>query len=208
MIKYYQKPKRNWNAEKAELTFTRFYVSSLMILGIPVLLFFLTSRSMPKICEYQDESLRACSGSLTNNTCAINPPSRFYQFRNINETATNTGLCFNTLSMDTSYPRCICEGELACGPFIRDADALRSFKAFVTQNYYVDQLWKYTLSETYCAWPIALLLFCIILLKINTIKTDRISNEVKLTKLLNKCDYLEWANHHQDQLINKLKDRG
>ena len=160
---------------------------------------------MPKECNIQDISIGACQGGdLVNNTCIIDPSSRFYQFQEINETSiSNTGLCFN--SFDEKYPRCICEDDLACGPFIKDADALRSFKAFVTQNFYVGQIWKYTLSETYCAWPIVFILLCIILFKINTIKIDRSSNEIKLTKLLNKCDYLEWANHRQDHIITKLK---
>ena len=203
MIKYYQKPKRNWNAEKAELTFTRFYVFSILLLGIPVLLFFVTSRSMSKDCGIQDSSIGACRADIINNVCEIDSTSRFYESVTTNGTGSNTGLCFNTF--DTHYPRCLCAGELSCGPFVRDADALRSFKAFVTQNYYVGQIWKYTLSESYCGWTITFILLCVVLLKSNTIQTDKVSNEIKLTKLLNKCDYLEWANHHQDQIINKLK---
>ena len=204
LIAFYQKPKENWSAQKAEITFTRFYVVNILLLGVPMAVFFLTSKSMPKVCDIQDNFYQLCvSGTIFQEICTLNPESPYYKLKDANSTSINTDLCFNTF--DEHYPRCLCGGSLACGPFVREDDAFSPLRAFINYNQYLEGAWTHIISESYIAWPIVFGLVVLIMFKRNTTSVERKTNELKLTELLNQNDYLLWQNHHQDSVINKLK---
>jgi hypothetical protein len=135
MIKYYSKPHKSWNPSKAVVVYTRFYVLSIIFVGLPTLIYFFSSSSLPKSCALQDFSNKLClPHTLTSdNVCDLDPSSMYYT--EPSSTAVNvtrgsqTRLC-PQFSSNNQYPKCLCES--ACGIFIED----RHLLCFVFFNLY------------------------------------------------------------------------
>ncbi len=50
MINYNQKPERTWKAHQSGVIFTSFYLTTLVVIGIPISIFFLSTENMDKNC--------------------------------------------------------------------------------------------------------------------------------------------------------------
>ena len=53
IMKWYSKPRRPWKAQKAGFVFSLFYFMSLIMVGLPVVVYFYYSETFPKNCDIQ-----------------------------------------------------------------------------------------------------------------------------------------------------------
>lgn len=107
LLKYRRKPVKPWNAKSAGNFFIKFYFVTVLLYTILTHLF-LTDLTLPKKCQFQDNS-HLCATSLGfNNTCTIDPthPHAMHLY--------SSGICDEKIG----YPACLCSGDLACGPFV------------------------------------------------------------------------------------------
>ncbi|CAM9791921.1 unnamed protein product, partial [Phaeothamnion confervicola] len=119
LLRHHSKPKRPWRAQDAGSVFVRFYLATLLLLGLPTTYYVMTSQTFPKQCAIQDASVGLCSGSdgngvpvalAANETCTMDAASVWYEE-------------FSGECSVGGYPACICAGALACGPFMEAASA-------------------------------------------------------------------------------------
>lgn len=167
-LRYYSKPSNPIQAQKAGLIFTRLYLLTILIIGIPSTLYFLNTYTFPKNCDIQDSAINICSSPPVNDVCAVNNASAYY--------SGNSTIC-------SPYPACICSGTLACGPFIGNQNAVRPLRDLITHFRPLKWLWVIFLGTSYGAW---FLLFPILLfasLRKNTITVSR-DHYVEHEKLL------------------------
>ena len=106
-LKHRCKPKRPWKAQKAGSVFSLLYLISIVIIGIPMAIFFLATHTFPKNCDLQDNNVGLCISDLnTKNICMTDVTSPYYYLYG------GDGVR-GTLS---SYPAMIC--NQACGMYI------------------------------------------------------------------------------------------
>jgi hypothetical protein len=112
--RYYAKPKRPFKGQKAALLYAVFYLLTYILVGITVSGYFLTTKSMAKDCDIQDEYVHLCSDAVAGDTCHADSGSKYYSF----------------WGKDGDYPKVICENK--CGPFVQERSALSAFKDSIT----------------------------------------------------------------------------
>ena len=78
MLSYNGRPKKTWKAQNSGVIFTSFYLCTLMIIGLPAIFYFLSTKTFPKNCDIQDSNVELCADSVTNNVCTTDSDSDFY----------------------------------------------------------------------------------------------------------------------------------
>jgi hypothetical protein len=158
MLRFFSKPSDPIQAQKAGLIFTRLYLLTILIIGIPCTLFFLNTTTFPKNCEIQDSVSKICQTEIEDNICSVDPSSNYY---------------FGNATICSPYPACICAGSLSCGPFINDLNALQPLKLIIIQFPPLKWIWISFLSTSYGSWSILFFLFLLSSIRKNTIKVSK-----------------------------------
>jgi len=106
MLEFSAKPLKPWKAHQSGVIFTFFYLATLMLVGLPAAVYFLTTKTFPKDCMLQDNFVGLCSTSVskTKLTCATSRNSDYYT-------------TFGRIS--GGYPNAICAN--ACGAFVQSS---------------------------------------------------------------------------------------
>ena len=162
ILKYYQKPKEQWKSQKAIFLFTYLYMLTVLLFGMGISLYFLNTETLPKSCSIQDTSIGLCTSTLSsNNTCVLDASSDYYKGTNQSTICGNAG-----------YPKCICEGDLACGPFTTDQSALAPIRHFIYKLEPLKIFYEIFFVTSYGAWFLVIAALTIISLRRNTLKVD------------------------------------
>ena len=159
VINFYAKPGKPIKAQKAGIIFTRLYLMTVVLVGIPSTLLFLNTTTFPKSCAVQDSYVGICSNEVLNGICTIDQESPYY-------TGNNTAVC-------SPYPECLCGGTLTCGPFVDNSNALEPLRDILFQFSPLKILWGIMLQTSYGAWFILLFLVLQTSLRRNTVKVNR-----------------------------------
>ena len=115
--KYYTKPKRPFKGQKAAFLYAIFYLLTYILVGLSVSGYFLTTKTLSKNCNIQDNYIGLCLdevGDIGNNLCTVDVSSKYY----------------NYWGKEGTYPGNVCES--ACGPFVGERSALSAFKDAIT----------------------------------------------------------------------------
>jgi len=196
LLLLYSKPKKPWKAQKAGAVFTLFYISSVLVVAWPAILFFLSSRSFAKTCSVQDNKINLCLSSTLNeitNTCELDSSSKYYNY------FSTSGRC------STGYPACICEGEMACGPFINDITAFVNFTEAISQTFILSTIWDIMFSYSYGPWILVVLLYVFSRMLYNDYIVYRNSAGEREKSMETNILALEAEKAKQEKLIKKLK---
>ena len=60
MMNYMHKAEKVWNAQQSGVIFTGFYLVTLILVGLPAAMYFLSSETFPKECDIQDTFVGLC----------------------------------------------------------------------------------------------------------------------------------------------------
>lgn len=206
---FYTKSKRMWDLDKAMVIYTFFYFLSFCIVCIPSIVFFLSTKTFPKACDIQDNSVGICLHPVNENgVCEVSSSSSYFIGEGNATLGAGTLICDNAnpINKEFLYPQCICYGDLACGAFIYSIDALKPFKDFVfSSSFVLSGFWKYMLDKSYGAWIIAGIFFLRLGLIRNTEKVLKESTVTKLSSLNNHIDILELENHKLERFVGLMK---
>ncbi|CAM9091484.1 unnamed protein product [Chrysoparadoxa australica] len=104
LIRFKKKPKNPWKAQDAGSFFIKFYMATVLLLGVLPTCYVLTSQTFAKSCALQDSKPAICSSDIADDVCTMDTTNTFYQW-------------FEQDCGVGKYPSCICTGDLACGPF-------------------------------------------------------------------------------------------
>jgi hypothetical protein len=192
-ILYQSKPKRPWKAHRAGLIFSKLYVISLFLLGIPTIVFFLTSRTFPKNCTIQDKHVGLCltplgDSTTSSNICVTDPQSKYY--------VSYGGSLSN-------YPASICES--ACGPFVNCNANITPFKTAIYDVTVLRTIWMAAFEYPYIPWFATIFLIVFIMQRTNTVRAERSIAEQQQRALVAQIQSLEAEQRKQTKLISKMK---
>lgn len=154
----YKKPSRPWQAEKAGVVFTAVYLANWMLVGVPSAVYFISSRTFPKNCDIQDDSVGLCSGDIDADThvCSdINSNSPF----------------FSTYGLSVDYPATFCVSS--CGPFVSELSGLSAFKRTIFKVEFIRGLWTAVLDYPYILGFLLVMLCIALAQRNNTLLVQR-----------------------------------
>jgi hypothetical protein len=123
LFKYEAKPARPWKAQDAGGFFIKFYLLTFMSVGFSSVYYFITNHHFPKSCDKQDDAIQLCASAVVDGVCALSPANPWYDWF-----ATNAGRSDYGGAACSAYPRCICSGDMACGPFAHDTSVYNALK--------------------------------------------------------------------------------
>lgn len=189
----YARPRTIWVAHKSGITFTIFYMLSLLFIALPSAAYFLTRKTFPKDCDIQDEFIGLCASALntTTNTCTLDTSSDFYDL------FSDTSYCRD------GYPACIC--EFACGPYVSEINSYESFKQYVYSIVAVKYFYEYLIQYSCGAWLLFTLCYILARMRRNTIKVANEAFSDKERGLLSHIEILENEKKKNEKLIQRLK---
>ncbi|TMW65418.1 hypothetical protein Poli38472_008060 [Pythium oligandrum] len=145
-----KKPTSPWNAKDAGNFFIKFYFCTILI-ALAFTHFFLSSSRLPKACELQDTTLDASQGdaplcapkSYVNGTeqCVIdssNPSSSYFTD--------------SARECQEGYPKCICSGSRACGPFVKLRNGYSPLILSLVSVQFVSACYSLVLANPIITW--------------------------------------------------------
>ena len=181
------KPERTWKAHQSGVIFTSFYLLTLVLIGLPTAVYFLSCTSFPKDCLIQDWDIGLCNAEMDyNNICEKDPTDKYYPFySNIN------------------YPKDIC--SKSCGPFVDYEYNMLPFKQVLTSFSLLDFIWGLFFNSSYVTWIVILVLIVNGYRTRNTRETQRESDEAKERSMSIQIEALEAEKKRQDKLIARMK---
>ncbi len=194
MINYNQKPERTWKAHQSGVIFTSFYLTTLVVIGLPISIYFLSTENFPKNCDIQDNAAKLCKPSTyINGTCDLDSDSVYYEF----------------YKQDSSfeYPLDFCGGDKSCGPFAEFPQNLKPFKDKVFELTALGTIWELLFDYSYIPWITIAVMLVSKWRSRNTRETLRESEAAKERVLSVQVESLEAEKKRQDKLILRLKSQ-
>ena len=186
MLTYQARPKKTWQAQKSGLIFTSFYMATLTIIGLPAMIFFLSTNTFPKDCDIQDNYVHLCDGAVGQMT-----PARLIA-------PTNT-----TRPTAPAYPSEICSG--ACGPFVSYDSSLMPLKNVIYNLTALKWIYIAMFETSYATWVAVILLLIARGFKANTIKIDKEHEEANERVISTKMAELEASARKANKALERMK---
>eukprot|EP01038_Epipyxis_sp_PR26KG_P004315 gene4315-6113_t len=190
ILNYYSKPKRPWKSQKAELMFSFFYLATFIILGVSSIVYFLTTKTLPKSCDMQDNFIGLCTDEVdpSTNTCTIDSSNEYYSLIG---------------GKNANYPASIC--NYACGPFIENSTSFSPFRNYIKNNIVLNIIWSLIFQYPYISWLLVLMLTLSIIMKENTLDVTQFGTYMKEQSYEAQIQSLEAEKKKQEKIILKLK---
>ena len=187
MLTYQARPKKTWQAQKSGLIFTSFYMATLTIIGLPAMIFFLSTNTFPKDCDIQDNYVNLCDGAVgADDTCTTDSSNQYYE-------------AYGT----SSYPSEICSG--ACGPFVSYDSSLMPLKNVIYNVTALKWIYIAMFETSYATWVAVILLLIARGFKANTIKIDKEHEEANERVISTKVAELEASARKANKALDRMK---
>ena len=186
MLNYNARPKKTWKAQNSGVIFTSFYLCTLMIIGLPAIFYFLSTKSFPKNCDIQDTYIELCATTVTNNVCTTDSNSEFYSSYG-----------------STTYPGDICED--ACGPFVSYDSTLTPFKSWVYSIPAAKYIWIALFDTSYATWGIVVLLWLARNFSVNKTRIAKEHHDQENRRVATKIAELEASNRRAEKAVERMK---
>lgn len=177
-MKYYKKPVTVWAAHKAGNTFVLFFMVSLICVGLPSSIYFLSSQTFSKNCNIQDNFVDLCDTEVSSSdeVCTLDPSNSYYHL-------------YGDQSYCAAYPSCIC--EYACGPFVSDSTPFNVFRESVMKNVFIKYIYMILFEYSYGAWTLTITYYILSCMRKNTVNANG--------------DYFANINRTQETIITSLE---
>jgi len=192
MMNKMSKAEKVWNAAQSGVIFTGFYLVTLILVGLPAAMYFLSTKTFPKECSIQDHYVGLCSSTVssTTNLCTTDSSSEFY-----------------TLYGPTSgqYPKTLCEN--ACGPFTSMSNNLEPFKYKLYGYQILEWIWKLAFELPYLPWVSIVILTTTAFLSDNTTTTMKQAHEIKNRAIESTIETLENDKRKQEKVLTRLRSQ-
>ena len=208
MVNYFGKPERTWKAHQSGVIFTSFYLSTLLVIGIPITVYFLSSQSFPKECSIQDSSTKLCGSAVNSATsiCSFDESSDFYAFYGTDTSTYPANICGQP-DKSTCDDLDIggCKGS--CGPFVEFDSNLIAFRDQVFTFDTLKQLWVALFNSSYVSWIIVIYM---LVTKWRAKNSKEVLFETEAAKervLTVQLESLEAEKRRQDKIIIRLKSQ-
>lgn len=187
MLTYQARPKKTWQAQKSGLIFTSFYMATLTIIGMPAMIFFLSTNTFPKECSIQDSYVNLCDGDVgADNTCTTDSGSQYYEAYG-----------------ETSYPSDICSG--ACGPFVDYDSSLMPLKNVIYGLTALKYVYIAMFETSYATWVAVIVLFIVRGFKNNTVIIDKEHEEASERVINTKMAELEASARKANKALERMR---
>lgn len=187
MVNYQARPKKTWQAQKSGWIFTSFYLATLTIIGLPAMIFFLSTNTFPKNCDIQDSYVRLCADSVSDdNTCTTDSSNQYYSAYGA-----------------ADYPSTICSG--ACGPFVSYESSLTPVKSVIYSLTALKYVYIVLFETSYFTWVVVLVLFITRGFKNNTIKVDKEEEATTERVISTKMAELEASVRKANKAMERMK---
>ena len=186
MLYWHQRPTKSWKHQKSGVIFTTFYLVTLFLIGIPAVMYFLSTKSFPKDCDIQDDGVDLCTDSLdADNTCTQDSSHDYYEY---------------TKTMN--YPKDIC--STSCGAFTNYDTTFQPFKDIMYRIPTLNWIWRLGFEMTYIPWTLVLLLTISRNMQANTnlVVDEAIENKDRVTEA--HTNSLQAELRKKDRMMKKL----
>jgi len=187
---YYSKPKRPFRGQQAALLYAIFYLLTYILVGLTVSGYFVTTKTMAKNCDIQDDSVGLCVdsvGSAGTNLCETDSSNEYYDF----------------WGKSGEYPANVCES--ACGPFVSERSASASFKDAITGTGTLSQIWSAIFEYPYVPWFIVVCLAIAVVTRINAAEVTKVASYSKERALEAQIQASDAERKKQEKMLAKLK---
>jgi len=208
MVNYNGKPERTWKAHQSGVIFTSFYLSTLLLIGIPITAYFLSSQSFPKDCSIQDSATNLCGGSVNalTNICSFDSDSEFYAFYGGDTPNYPANICgASDKSSCDDLDSGGCKGS--CGPFVEFECNLIAFRDKVFTFSTLKELWVYLFNFSYFSWSVVIYMLVTKWRAHNSKEVLRETEAAKERVLTVNLESLEAEKRRQDKVITRLKSQ-
>lgn len=143
LMNFRAKPEKPWKAHYGGVIFTSVYLVTLVLVGLPCAVYFLTTKTFPKDCSIQDNYVGMCTTEINpaTGTCTVDSTSVYY----------------SSYGKDP-YPATICQS--ACGAFVDSRSNFAPFKEMVLYVAPTEIIWDALFTYPYLPWA-ALMFFSV-----------------------------------------------
>jgi hypothetical protein len=195
LFKYQIKPKRPWSFQAAGKTFTIFYLITTVATGVLSTFFFLSNTNLPKLCSIQDANVGLCIDAvdLVSETCNLDSSSTFF------------GIFSDKSLCEGGYPYCVCHGQLACGPFIKDNSAIEILQQKISVVPFIGFLYAYFVETSYGAWILVTVLAILSRFRYASYKVAKTTKIERETQYIAQVSSLQAEKKRQAKAINRLR---
>lgn len=158
--------------------------------------YFLADSRFPKACDLQDYSIGLCSTTIdqTTNVCSMDSSSSYNPWFSISE-----------YCAASEYPKCICQGALACGPFVNRKTAFDAIEDKILAISIVGPIYQRISTNVLIGFSIALCLLILSRFNKNSLMVQQHSAADKEKEYESTIRALSQKVKKQLKIINKLE---
>jgi hypothetical protein len=199
MINYNSKPERTWKAHQSGVIFTSFYLATLILIGIPITIYFISTSNFPKNCSIQDSAANLCVSGTYDGTSKDSDGELTHL---CTKSSTNK---YYTFYENLKYPYAIC--STSCGPFVEYETQLIPFKDIIFQFSALKKAWELLFDVSYIPWCVIGYMLVVKWRAHNTKIVLRETQETKEKVLTVQVEGLEAEKRRQDKIIARFKQQ-
>eukprot|EP00752_Nemacystus_decipiens_P012474 g11048.t1 len=192
---FQSKPKGRLKAHDGYSFFIKFYLATLVLLGVMATLFLIGGTTFAKDCNFQDQGVGLCGAELdTNFACTLSTDNTFYDYF--------SEKCKAPLD---EYPACVCKDKLACGPFVEVTSAYNSLNTQVRSISIVGYIYGFLVDNSIVLWGTCIVLWLAILFQRNSSQTHADAAADREREWLNEAQTTQARLKKQAKLIEKMQ---
>ncbi|CAM9530445.1 unnamed protein product [Ectocarpus sp. 4 AP-2014] len=193
---FQSKPKGRLKAHDSYSFFIKFYLATLVLLGVMATLFLIMGTTFAKNCDIQDGEIGLCEGDVqsSNATCTLDPVNAFYGY-----------FSENCQAPADEYPACVCKDNLACGPFVEVTSAYNSLNTQVRSISIVGYIFGTLVDNSFVLWGAAIVLWLTILFQRNSSQTHADAAADREREWMNEAQTTQARLKKQAKLIEKMQ---
>lgn len=193
-IKFASKPANSLSVHKFRQIYAKLIMLTVVSVGVLSLFFFMSRTTFAKDCDIQDDYVGLCLSDLdSDNICSsLDKNNRYFD-------------AFNSISVcSDGYPRCICNGDLSCGPFKEHSTALAPLQQSLTSYALINFFWSHFIEGSVGTWALVTLFFIEYNFRTNSYREVRRVRDEKEIKFTAHVNSLNAILQQQQATLNKL----
>eukprot|EP00903_Cladosiphon_okamuranus_P018655 g17170.t1 len=193
---FQSKPKGRLKAHDGYSFFIKFYLATLVLLGVMATLFLIGGTTFAKDCSIQDQIVGLCQEPelSTNSTCTLKTDNNFYTY-----------FSEKCKAPFDEYPACVCKDELACGPFVEVTSAYNSLNTQVRSISILGYVFGFLVDNSIVLWGTCVVLWLAILFQRNSSQTHADAAADREREWLNEAQTTQARLKKQAKLIEKMQ---